>query len=283
MRTWRENLGFLRAQFEQQPPSQRDLWHGNLLEEWRPLEDSGLELAPLDPWRAIEAFEPLAQKPRVATDIALVKGSPFERGRYFGDRKLVTVFRSLASAAYQAILGGPFADLTGQVLRADSPRDHSPCWVDVLYLLADRGDSPLLRAPRRENSVMGGDAQNPDTFIGVTYAFLFTDLFTASMAAIDLLLTERTPPADDEQSKRLQIDLQTNTATFDGCTFGDLDPDALQVLDVIWKARGVWVSSEELKALPGLDGARVDRLLKKLPDKLRRLITGATGKGYRRC
>jgi len=283
---WQDALKYLHAQFQGVPLPQRDLWHGRLLEEGYPLADAGLEPAPIDSWSIIQAHERLARKPRIAVDTSLVGCQQFERGRYFGDAKLLEGFRSLASMAFTALQGGPFEGLVNQVRRADSPRDCSPCWVDVLYLLAERKGSPLLHAPRRTASCMGGDdPTNPEMFTVVGYTFLFQDLFTASAAAIDLLLTTKTPSAADQDPpppppERLVIDLQTNSATLNGCTYSDLDPDALQILKAIWEARGNWMSSSTLQKLPGLERARIDRILKKLPSALDALICSATGEGY---
>jgi hypothetical protein len=80
---------------------------------------------------------------------------------------------------------------------------------------------------------------------------------------------------------RLQIDLESASATLDGTTHSDVDLDALRILKALWEAKGRWIAGPELNKLPGVDGSRLDRLIKKLPQPLKALIHSAAGKGYR--
>jgi hypothetical protein len=182
--TWQETLRQIATTLQQVTTPARDLWHARILSA------SGLageEAA----WRRIAEHEALARKPLVATDRSVPK-RPL--GRYFGDRTGLDLFRSQADAALRCLI-------KGERVRFNNPeeiptRDCSPCWLDIVYNLASRSDSgPSLMARERVIQSCGEWVRRRATgMYEVGFAVLERDVFSSSVAAIDVLL--RSPPAE---------------------------------------------------------------------------------------
>src|SRR5262249_7495990 len=96
-------------------------------------------------------------------------------GRFWGDREDLLRWQGIADAAYEALLESPREDVYGWIDKPTAPRCRSNAWLQVLYLLAGGGGSPL-RGRERDFG------WRPTTF-----AVLERDLATSSVAAIDLI------------------------------------------------------------------------------------------------
>jgi hypothetical protein len=83
----------------------------------------------------------------------------------------------------------------------------------------------------------------------------------------------------DPPHGRLQFDDMTHTVTFDGIPSSGLDPEAYKAFKAIMNANGEKVTHNRLANVPGLKGKRLDRVLKRLPPKLRRMIRTRPGSG----
>jgi hypothetical protein len=82
--------------------------------------------------------------------------------------------------------------------------------------------------------------------------------------------------------RAVRFDEKTWKVTFAGQIYPISNPRVFHVYRAIVGAAGRTVSSEELHRLPGCKGARIDRLLKKLPQGLRDTIASMAmpGGGY---
>jgi len=90
--------GKTRTQLQSIPSTQRDLWHGHLTGSGEPINDdltpnTDLKPIPLDHWIFIRQHEPSARKSLAAVDRSLLGCEQIERGRCFGDARLLDYFR----------------------------------------------------------------------------------------------------------------------------------------------------------------------------------------------
>src|SRR5262249_25479242 len=104
----------------------------------------------------------------------------------------------------------------------------------------------------------------------------------SSLDDLELVPVE-TPSATPEKSTpRLTVDVKRLIVTLDGQTYDVPSAQALRWLKVLCDHPGEWIASNELKTYDtDLDGARPDRLKKKLPAPVQSLIDSDTGKGSR--
>jgi hypothetical protein len=140
-------------------------------------------------WRRIAEHESLARRPHVATDRAVPE---LGLGRFFGNPSGLSCFRGLADAAFRCLLKGGRVEFEEP---ADIPkRDLSSYWLDILYRLAGPANDggPVLLA--RERTIHSprepwrGRARRGDEGYTITFAFLERDVFTSSVAGIDVIL-----------------------------------------------------------------------------------------------
>jgi hypothetical protein len=88
--------------------------------------------------------------------------------------------------------------------------------------------------------------------------------------------------ANEPESRRLRIEVEipAGTLRLDGKAYAVTEEQAI-VLDALVKANGNRVSGPELKRRePLLEGKRLDREIKRLPEPIKKLIAGAPGTGY---
>jgi hypothetical protein len=178
---WQVDLRIISGSFNAPTTPARDLWHGRIH-----AADglSGEEEA----WCRIAEHEPLARKPAVAFD----RSAPgLGLGRFFGDPGGLAIFRGLADAAFRCLLRSGLVTFEDPVYVPK--RDCSTYWLDVVYRMAEQaGDTggALLARERAIHSpgVLWTGAATQG--FNIRFAFLERDVFTSSVAAIEVILRD---------------------------------------------------------------------------------------------
>jgi hypothetical protein len=80
---------------------------------------------------------------------------------------------------------------------------------------------------------------------------------------------------------RLTFDDATHTACFDGEQFAGIDAEAYTAFKIVAELRGEIISSDKITKEPALFGRRLDKIWKRLPDALRKLVK--TKRGSKNC
>jgi hypothetical protein len=143
------------------------------------------------------------ERQRAAIDTTWTRDGRTEYGRYWGNTEALPQFREFANRAYRCLVEGPFEKytkpLTGAMRGFSFVHNRSSYWLAVLYALAWEKDLPSLRAPQ----VAKGRALDDDgsTAPERYEATLQGDVFAASAAAIDLLLSVKAPQKSSKASK----------------------------------------------------------------------------------
>jgi hypothetical protein len=181
---WQDELRIAASSFHAVTTPARDLWHGRI---HRADGLSDEEAA----WRWIADHEPLARRPLVATDRSVPE---LGLGRFFGDPSGLSIFRGLADAAFRSLLKGGRIEFEDP---GDIPkRDCSAYWLDILYRIAEKTNDNGGVLLARERSLYSlsnpwrGRARRTNRACNVTFAFLERDVFTSSVAAIELILKD---------------------------------------------------------------------------------------------
>jgi hypothetical protein len=105
------------------------------------------------------------------------------------------------------------------------------------------------------------------------------DVFSASVSAIDWLLAPPVTPLPPDPLDRMRVRRNPPSITLDGNVYGVSDEQAIFV-DVLSRNLGNWVAPSTFENEPGL-GVRRDRIKRRLPMEIRKLIEGKPGGGYK--
>lgn len=113
------------------------------------------------------------------------------------------------------------------------------------------------------------------------FSVLPDDLFRSSIYAIDMVLdlnmAEPAPAAKPPVWSRLRVDFDEYRIHLDGESY-QANHERCLFVDALRKARGDFVS---FKKIPGLEGAKIERVRDRLPDVIRNHIDSDPGKGSR--
>jgi hypothetical protein len=226
-------LRSVRDNFQQVASSAPDLWYGMFC-IYGDIPEEGV--APID---LVSTREPLAVKPCYQVGAVRRPDGARAEGFLFGNRRALEQFRSLGNAAYLALLDSPRKDIADSLPPPHSPRERFPRWLDVLCLLAGLRPSPLLSTRESIISVSLGDwttEEESSGFAHVNSVFLEQNVFVASAAAIDLILSG--PSALVASAVQSESDRQgTKTPRFRDWAFGLEDGRRWHVFK---KSKGRW-------------------------------------------
>jgi hypothetical protein len=185
MEQWQIDLRSVRDAFQHASSPSPDLWYG-IFRVFGDIPEEGVH-----PVEIVMAREPLTRKRAYELGPARRHDGGVGHGFLFGDYQALEQFKSLGNTAYIAVSGSPRKDITDSLPPPKSPRQRFPRWLDVLSIVAGQRLSPLvsIRESTIDESLDDWTAKDATRgFVHVNSAFLEQNVFTASVAALGVLI-----------------------------------------------------------------------------------------------
>jgi hypothetical protein len=220
----------------------------------------------------------LVGRPLAVTFLRLPDGRTCH-GCFFGDPDTLRRYRRLSRVVAQNLRDVPAAARYLDALPAPLPadvREPGLVWTQLLYVLGDCCDSPRLRVGHDVWQIWSDDAPT----IYIPRHWLAQDLFTASAAALDLILQPQEPPTATE---RLTVEVASRRVILDGVPVVVNHPAAFRLIQALidhsHTHSGGVMTREDFDRRPGLKG-RIDRLIRQhMPLRLQFIIRSRSGHG----